>query len=271
MSQWRIVSQANVDADRWDACVRLHKREVFSENWYWSAVCSSWQAWVKGDYDDVMALPIKRKWGIIPMMRTPLYVKWLEGNRDQLLRMVSVFVGFRRVHIPFENKGANRKSFQELKLDSSWKPSKELAKNIRKAEAENPEFIESVAWDDFFTFMKQNHPYAWPQAQQKAMQNLYAKSHERGVGKIAGVKLNGHWAAMQFYICQHSKAYLIQNAVAPDWRNREPMPFLLNSLFSQWVIEFGETHVNFMGSNHPGVARFNEKFGATNAYYWELG
>ena len=269
MSAWRIVSPATLDPDRWDACVRSNNREVFSEWWYWNAVCSEWRAWVKGDYEDVLAIPMKRKWGIIPVMRTPLYVKWLEGDEAQLLQMVRAFVGVRCVHVPFEIDGATRKSFQELKLDSTWKPSKELAKNIRKAEGENPQFIESVRWDDFFTFMKQNHPYAWPQAQQKVMQNLYAKSHERGVGKIAGVKMQGHWAAMQFYICQHSKAYLIQNAVAPDWRNREPMPFLLNSLFSQWVMEFGEVHVNFMGSNNAGVARFNEKFGATTSYYWE--
>ncbi len=270
MSAWRIVSPSTLDPERWDACVRANKREIFSEWWYWNAVCSGWQPWMKGDYEDVMALPIKRKWGIVPVMRTPLYVKWLEGDEDQLLRIVRAFVGIRCVHIPFEIDGATRKSFQELKLDSTWAPSKELAKNIRKAEGENPQFIESVSWDDFFSFMKQYHPYAWPQAQQKAMHKLYTNAHERGAGKIAGVKMQGHWAAMQFYICQHSKAYLIQNAVAPNWRNREPMPFLLNTLFRHWQQNDVPRTVNFMGSNNPGVARFNEKFGALSMHYWEI-
>jgi len=270
MSAWRIVSPATLDPDRWDSCIRAHNREVFSECWYWNAVCSEWRAWVKGDYEDVLAIPMKRKWGIIPVMRTPLYVKWLEGDQDQMQRIVRAFVGLRRVHIPFETEGATRKSFQELKLDSDWKPSKELAKNIRKAEAENPVFISSVSWNDFLAFMKENHPYAWPNIQQQTMQKLFGTSFERGVGRIVGVKMKDQWAAMQFCICQKSKAYLVQNAVSANWRNREPMPFLLNSLFGEWVSQFAELNVNFMGSNNPGVARFNEKFGATSAFYWEL-
>jgi hypothetical protein len=270
MSSWRKVPHTEINPDRWDVCVRENNREVFSEYWYWNAVCPEWQAWVKGDYEDVMAIPIKRKWGIIPVMRTPLYVKWIEGDRDHLVRIVRDFVGLRRIHIPFEMEGANRLSYQELKFDSTWKPSKELAKNIKKAEAENPEFIDSVSWDEFFSFMKQNHPYSWPRIQQMTMRNLHIKSNERGIGKIAGVKLNGQWAAMQFYIVQRSSAYLIQNAVSPDWRNREPMPFLLNQLFSIWMHQAENVKVNFMGSNNPGVARFNEKFGATSTFYWEL-
>jgi hypothetical protein len=270
MYSWRIVPKSEIDPDRWDTCTRAHNREIFSEYWYWNAVCSEWQAWVKGDYEDVLAIPIKRKWGIIPVMRTPLYVKWLEGDRIQLKQIIRAFTGLRGVHVPFEMEGATRMSFQELKLDSTWKPSKELAKNIRKAEAENAEFIESVPWEDFFSFMQQNHPYAWPSVQQKTMHNLFLKSVERGSGKIAGVKMKGQWAAMQFYICQDSRAYLIQNAVASDWRKREPMPFLLNQLFGTWMLQAAYVKVNFMGSNNAGVARFNEKFGATSGSYWEL-
>jgi len=270
MSQWRIVSQANIDADRWDECVRRHNREVFSEHWYWSAVCSSWQACVKGDYEDVIALPTELKWGIIPLMRTPLYVKWVEGDFSQLNKRIASFFGIRRLHLPFEMKGASRKSIQLLNLNVNWTPSKELAKNIRKAEAENPEFVESVSWSDFSGFMKKNHPYDWPDVQQQTMQKLHKSAFARGVGRIAGVKMNGHWAAMQFYIRDHSKAYLIQNAVSGDWRNREPMPFLLNALFNQWQQSDIPIRVNFMGSNNPGVARFNEKFGALPIHYWEI-
>jgi hypothetical protein len=270
MSQWRLVSQANVDADRWDACVRHHNREVFSEYWYWSAVCSCWQAWIKGDYEDVIALPAERKWGIIPLMRTPLYVKWIEGDSAQLNKIITSFFGIRRLHLSFEMKGANQKSIQLLKLNSDWIPSKELAKNIRKAESENPAFIESVSWLEFSCFMKENHPYDWPDVQQQTMQRLHESAFARGAGTIAGVKMGGHWAAMQFYIRDRSKAYLIQNAVSGVWRSREPMPFLLNALFKQWQQNDVPVTVNFMGSNNPGVARFNEKFGALSMNYWEI-
>lgn len=270
MAQWRIVPVAQIDSDKWDECVCRHKREVFSEYWYWNAVCNSWQAWVKGDYEDVLALPLERKWGIVPFMRTPLYVKWIEGDGEQLQKLIQSFFGFRRVHLPYEWKGANRRSFQLLILQQDWAPSKELAKNIRKAESENPEFVESVEWEDFSVFMMKHHPYPFPDVQRKAMHKLYDQALSRKVGKIAGVKMHGQWSAMQFYIRDKSKAYLIQNVVAADLRSREPMPFLLNVLFRQWQSADTPVTVNFMGSNHAGVARFNEKFGAVNTFYWEF-
>jgi len=269
MSQWKLMSLSKVDADRWDSCVRSRNGEVFAEFWYWNAVCNSWQAWVKGDYDDVLALPIERKWGIIPFMRTPLYVKWLDGDAKQLQSLVHSFFGFKRVHIPFEMRSSQQRQIQLLHLDSSWMPSKELAKNLRKAESEHADFNDAIDWDEYHAFMLKNHPYSWPLKQQQTMRQLYNAASERNVGKIAGVKMNGQWAAMQFYIRTESKAYLIQNAVSMDLRNREPMPFLLNSLFKQWQKQTGSIMVNFMGSNNAGVARFNEKFGTVTQHYWE--
>jgi len=269
MSQWRLVSLSNIDAARWDDCVRRQKGEVFSEHWYWLAVCPSWQAWVKGDYEEVLALPSERKWGVIPFMRTPLYVKWLEGDATQLQQLIHSFFGFKRVHTLFEMKGTSRKSIQILKLDKDWSPTRELAKNIRKSQVENPHFIDSVSWADFSSFLSQNHPYPWPTVQQQTMQRLFEKSSERGVGKIVGVKMHEQWAAMQFLIVNQSRAYLIQNAVSTELRNREPMPFLLHTLFTQWQSQGTPVTVNFMGSNNQGVARFNEKFGAETGYYWE--
>jgi hypothetical protein len=118
--------------------------------------------------------------------------------------------------------------------------------------------------------MLKNHPYAWPAKQQHVMKSLYDAANTRDAGKIAGVRMNRQWAAMQFYIRTESKAYLIQNAVSMEFRNREPMPFLLNSLFRQWQKETGSITVNFMGSSNAGVARFNEKFGAKTIRYWEF-
>lgn len=270
MSQWRLVAASNIDSTRWNECVRRHRRELFSEYWYWTAVCTSWQAWIKGDYEDVLALPIERKWGVIPFLRTPLYVKWIEGDTSQLKQLIHSFFGFKRVHVLFEIDGASQKSVQTLKLDKDWKPSRELAKNIRKSQSENPQFIDAVSWADFSQFMNQHHPYNWPAIQQQTMKSLYEASFEKGMGKIVGVKMHDQWAAMQFLLREESRAYLIQNAVSAEWRSREPMPFLLHTLFTQWQSQSAPVTINFMGSSNPGVARFNEKFGANTSFYWEF-
>jgi hypothetical protein len=75
---------------------------------------------------------------------------------------------------------------------------------------------------------------------------------------------------MQFYIFHRSKAYFIQNVVVSSWRNSEPMSFLINRLFSEWQQSNEYVKVNFMGSANPGVARFNQKFGANSLLFWDF-
>ncbi|MFM7233606.1 MAG: GNAT family N-acetyltransferase [Flavobacteriales bacterium] len=269
MSQWKQLPTKSVDATQWDACIASYDREVFSEYWYWMAVCPSWQAWVKGDYEDVLALPIERKWGFFPMMRIPLYVKWMEGDEQQLASRLRSFFGFKRIHTKVEFPNAQQQHVQLLSLNAEWNASKELLKNVRKAERENPQLVEHVDWSTFREFMHNHHPYAWPAVQRERMQALYNAASERMCGLIVGVKMNDEWVAMQFYILRRGRAYLIQNVVNPTLRSHEPMAFLLHSLFLKWQQESSSTLVNFMGSNNPGVARFNEKFGTNNLIYWQ--
>ena len=233
------------------------------------AVCNSWQAWVKGDYEEVLALPVEYKWGIIPMMRTPLYVKWIEGNEQQIKERTNSFIGFKRIHTCIELPRAKQLQVQTLQLDAEWTASKELLKNVRKAERENPEFVASVDWSTFYSFMQKHHPYKWPAVQQRCMEALFEVSTDKNFGRIVGVKLNNDWAAMQFFVMRRGRAYLIQNVVASQLRSHEPMAFLLYNLLLKWQQESSTTQVNFMGSNNQGVARFNEKFGAQTKTYWE--
>lgn len=233
------------------------------------AVCPSWQAWVKGDYEDVLALPMERKWGLVPMMRTPLYVKWMDGDEQQLASRLRSFFGYKRIHTKVEFPRAQQQQVQLLTLNAEWNASKELLKNVRKAERENPMLVEHIDWPTFQLFMQNHHPYAWPAVQHNRMEALFNAASEKLCGRIAGVKMNDEWAAIQFYVMRRGRAYLIQNVVNPTLRSHEPMAFLLYSLFLKWQQEPSSTLVNFMGSNNPGVARFNEKFGATNFIYWE--
>jgi hypothetical protein len=269
MSEWKKAGVKTIDSERWDACVSARNGEVFSEYWYWNAVCPSWQAWVKGDYEDVMAIPVEYKWGLIPLMRTPLYVKWIEGQDEQLKSRIRKFLGWKRIHTRAEISSAQPRAVQMLHLSAQWNPSKELSKNVRKAERENPEVVTSVAWKDFHAFMLKFHPYAWPEVQQQRMHALFAAALQKGCAHIVGIKMRGQWAAMQFYMLRRHKAYLIQNVVSQELRVHEPMSFLLYTLCREWQLIHSAVTVNFMGSNNPGVARFNEKFGAETSYYYE--
>ena len=270
MSEWKCVSHKRIDAARWDACIERQGGEVFSEAWYWNAVCKTWKGWIKGDYEAVIPWPLQHKFAVIPSLKTPLYVKWIEGDEAQIKQALGKYRGLKKIHLLFERPGAKPRQVQLLQLNSSWQPSSELTKNLRKAEKSNPLWVEQIGWGDFQAFMRAHHRYSWPNIQQQTMERLWEKASAMQRGRICGVKMNGEWAAMQLYIEHRNRLYLIQNAVSSAWRSLEPMPWLLHRLFVQCIERRENTRVHFMGSSDAGVARFNHKFGAVDNVYFEV-
>jgi hypothetical protein len=268
--EWKLLPHKKIDAALWDACVERQDGELFSEAWYWNAVCQSWKGWVLGNYEAVIPWPVHHKLAVIPTLKTPLYVKWIEGEESHIRETLSRFRGIKKLHLRFEGNRSTEKQVQILQLSPQWEPSQELAKNLRKAEKSQPEWVQHVAWADFQGCMQRFHPYPWPNIQQQTMQRLYEAAYALGRGGICGVRMNNEWAAMQLYINHRGRLYLIQNVVNSHLRSHEPMPWLLNQLFLHCRSIESETRVNFMGSSNPGVARFNEKFGAFNTTYFEV-
>lgn len=265
---WKKIPLAEINADKWDHCIAAMRAPVFSELWYWQAVIPVFQTWVKGDYEEVLALPISRKWGIIPTMRMPLYVKWLVGNERKIAQHIRQFFGWKKVFVAFGSLKDPMHQFQALTLTADWSPSKELRKKIRKCE-EAQYKIEEATWHDFFLMMRDHHPYAWPLVQQQALRRLFDAASSRGKGRIVGVKKDNQWLAMQFLVESRDQVSLVQNVSDPAFRNDDPMSFLLCSVFEAMKSESAKKLINFMGSDHPGVAQYNRKFGAEDRCYWE--
>jgi hypothetical protein len=268
--EWKLLPYKKIDTALWDACVERQDGELFSEAWYWNAVCKSWKGWVLGNYEAVIPWPVQHKFAVIPTLKTPLYVKWIEGEESHIRESLSRFRGIKKLHVLFEGNRSTVKQVQILQLSPQWEPSQELAKNLRKAEKSQPEWVQHVAWADFQAGMQRFHPYPWPNIQQQTMQRLFEAASALGRGAICGVRINNEWAAMQLYIHHRGRLYLIQNVVNSQLRSNEPMPWLLHQLFLHCRSIELETRVNFMGSSNPGVARFNEKFGTSNKTYFEV-
>jgi hypothetical protein len=268
--EWKLLPYKKIDTALWDACIERQDGELFSEAWYWNAVCKSWKGWVLGNYEAVIPWPVHHKFAVIPTLKTPLYVKWIDGEESHIRETISRFRGIKKLHVLFEGNRSTEKQVQILQLSPHWEPSQELAKNLRKAEKSQPKWVQRVAWADYQAYMQRFHPYPWPNIQQQTMQRLFEAASALGRGAICGVRINNEWAAMQLYIHHRGRLYLIQNVVNSQLRSNEPMPWLLHQLFLHCRSIELETRVNFMGSSNPGVARFNEKFGTSNKTYFEV-
>ncbi len=267
----RVLQRNEVDEARWNACVaKSHKADVYALTWFLDIVLPTWQAAVYGDYEFVMPLYTKRKWGILPVFKTPYFVKEVavypengapheafaavlrSHYRKSVLKDVNVSSGL------YEHLGITGVSNQ-FQVAPSWNmqqfPSKELRKNVESFELE-AEVINNVSFSEYSSFVRKHFPYpvakdAWPKLQALA---------DRQETKLCGVRHNGELIAVQMMVYTMDTVFFIQNATHSDFRKSRVMPWLMHRLVGNLE---NCKKVHFMGSNNEAVASFNKKFGAT--------
>jgi len=59
------LTHNEIDLDKWDNCIlKSYNSMIYGESWYLDIVSPEWEALVLGDYEAVMPLPKKKKYGI---------------------------------------------------------------------------------------------------------------------------------------------------------------------------------------------------------------
>ena len=58
------VENKDISAQQWDSCIkRSFNGSIEAYSWYLNLSCEHWDAFIEGDYNTVMPLPVKRKLG----------------------------------------------------------------------------------------------------------------------------------------------------------------------------------------------------------------
>jgi len=78
MAEIKFIKRSNLDVNAWDRCIQsAAKPLVYASHWYLDALCDkNWGTLVYGNYEAVMPLPVKQKWGI-PIIYQPFFCQQL--------------------------------------------------------------------------------------------------------------------------------------------------------------------------------------------------
>jgi hypothetical protein len=67
------LAHIEIDRQKWDACIlNACNSLVYAESWYLDIVSPNWEALILGDYEYVMPLPVKKKFGVSFLVQPPL-------------------------------------------------------------------------------------------------------------------------------------------------------------------------------------------------------
>lgn len=285
MSQLQKIKRKDLDVDKYSKALNdASNYRIYAEHWYLDILTEEkWECLVFGDYEVIMPIPLQYKFGIKFVLQ-PIYCQQLgvfykEEISEEIFREFEKKLHKYRVrayHFNEENTEkfspeGERRVNQILNID---KPYEYIFKEYRKgrksdinvAKKANLNLVKKLNIDELITLNRENQDAFISEKNRNKLKLLFESLRRNG--KLIGYSLRNN-RNENIAMCLLSDSgnriiliFLIRN------KSKKPcgeISFLLNEIFkdfSQVVKEF-----DFEGSAIPGVASFNESFGADKRLY----
>jgi len=282
----QYIERQNIDVDRWNDLLKSSPSEtLYAYTWYLDAASDNWSALVMDDYQYVMPVPWRKKYGIKyayhPMSVQQLgvfgrekvneetikgFLTSLRRNvkfGDYRLNSLNIFEG----EIGFKHSDALN---YELDLNSPYDAiskqySTNAGRNIKKAHKGELELIRDVKLEDLLNLKVEHSELDKSSKFHHWIKNLYSTVLENYGGVIYGVKLNGVLMAAAFFGFSNSRAIYLMSVSNDIGKESRAMFKIVDSFISDYSGK--SLLLDFEGSNNPAIARFFSGFGAQSLAY----
>jgi hypothetical protein len=288
----RYIRNSDIDYDKWDACIsRAFNGNVYAWSWYLDIVCEGWDAYVAGDYEQVMPLTAGKKYGVSYLYQPPftqqlgLYSNVPGSNiaADDFLDLLTSTFRFAEINLNRHNK-INHAAFKvqmrrnyELDLIQTYEElrssyASNTLRNIKKAEQEGICIVENVDPQSIIAMFRNEKGAELKRMgdkQYRMLDKLMYRSTYKNMAMILGAfDLNNQLCAGAFLLKSHHRIVFLFSANNSIARKTGAMHLLID-----WIIQkyAGQAlTLDFEGSQIPGLARFYAGFGSTETFYPSL-
>lgn len=283
------IKHAEINSEKWNHCIEnAPNSRLYANDWHLDRTADFWDALVWGDYDYVMPLPIRKKFGISYVYQ-PLYSQQLGIFPSPDNKIAAAFyhellqnIQYSDVYINSENPIIKsnealtflpRKNYLlDLKNDYNTiysNYSKNTKRNIVKAFQNNLHVIEGIRLEEFLAFKKENLPVKLAKSDVEKLKSIVAYGQYKGIGEIYGVYSAANELCAAVYFCRWKDRVIYLNAVSNDeGKELKAMYFLVENFIRSNAGR--ELKIDFEGSMIPGVERFYQGFGALPEIYFQL-
>jgi len=288
-----LLAYSEINRVRWDECVSSSVNSlVYATSWYLDTVTNqSWQAIIYGDYEFVMPLPVRRKFGI-NYLPTPPFVQQLgvfgpqaadEELCNAFVQIALKIVPFIELNFNWMNTFKDEPKFQIstrtnliLNLNLSYEQiqsgySENMIRNIRKAEKAGIRF-NSTSVRSVIQLFREDRGATLPVATSdwyNTLDQLYNVAALRKRGACFGAyDPNGILVAGMFVIEWQGRSTFLFSGNSASGKNSGALPALIDDYIKnhrQNALIF-----DFEGSDDAGLRRFYESFGAVESNYVHL-
>ena len=279
-----IIPSYKIDREKWDRCVdESNNAVIYATSIYLDHLADNWTGIVQNDYEQVMPVVWRKKFGIryccqIPFLQQ-LGIFCGKKNLDEKPFLKSLFSVCRYGDYLF-NFGNSIGGTQTLvnyilPLDGSYEDiskgfSTDVNQNIRRAAGYGLVYEKGEIDEAIFYFKALYGKVGGVSETQfenfRKLCVFIGKIDKIIVRKVTAA--NGTLLAIALLPVDKNRMYNLMNSTLPEGKSNEANYFLLSQLWSEF--ELTGITFDFEGSDIPGIKEFYRKFGATNQPYHKL-
>jgi len=277
----QYVKQSSINREKWDACIHgANNGLLYAKSFFLDHMANEWDALVAGDYEWVMPLTWRRKWGLRYLYQ-PAFTQQLGIFSASLISadLINAFLdvlkkefSFAEIFLNFQNPGsfAAQPNFilplDRPVVDIKADYNEELNRNLQYAHRFNLNYSTTKNYKETIRYYQEIYGARTPHVDDDdygQFASLCADLNDLNQLLVKEVRDDdGELLASAIFGRDHRRLYYLLPVTWPQGRTFQANHFLIDQLIS----EFGGQHLilDFEGSTLPGVARFYRKFGAVD-------
>lgn len=287
-SSIQILSSKNIHRFKWDGCIKNSENGViYALSIYLDSMADNWSGIVMGDYEAVMPVPWRKKWGIRYTYDVPFIQQlgWFcqsnNCNVEQLLHRLFKFVRYGSYSFNFYNKLNNNNLISNnnflinlaapyTHIQSHYKT--DAVNNLKKASRNNL-IIQPCGIDVAIKMYKNEYQPRLLNTKEKDYQHFAAlcnalEEQQMVFGRQVFDEAQNQILSTGLFLRDNRRIYNLMNTTTEQGKLKSANHVLIDSVLK----EFAGTGLlfDFEGSDIPGIKQFYEKFGAINQPYPRL-
>ena len=280
-----IIPSYKIDQQKWNACIGESKNSlIYAYAFYLDYMCNNWHAIILNDYEAIMPVPWRKKFGIrycydVPFIQQlGIFCSVNEEWNELFLESLFQFCKYGDYNFNFNNRivTSSRNNFiidLSQNYQSSYNNYKDdLINNLKKAAKQEFIYAKDCDYKNAITLYKETYG--------DRLKNVHASDYtnfEKVCAHLAdtndviirsAMSHSNQLLSIALLLKDEHRLYNIMNTPLEEGRRTEANHFLLNEIIKEFA--GSDLIFDFEGSDIPGVKSFYEKFGAINQPYYSL-
>jgi|KBSMisStaDraftv2_1062788.scaffolds.fasta_scaffold00488_2 hypothetical protein len=283
----QYIKQDNIDKEKWDRCIDHSANSlIYAQSFFLDEMAGDWDALITGDYQQVMPLTWRKKWGMRYLYQpsftqqlgifslTPVNSETIEAFVAALKREFS----FAEIFLNYLNEGpfAPQPNFI-LSLNDAYENicaqyNEELVRNLQYAQRYELRYGKTQDFKSVISNYRELYGDRTPHVDDEdygRFASLCSELESRSQLVVREVKgANSEQLAMAVFARDRERLYYLLPVTLPNGRTLQANHFLVDQAIREFCGQ--KLILDFEGSTLPGVARFYKKFGATDQPFYFL-